>query len=87
MKASTDTIKQNYPLGMPLLTPDDVAKLLKVNKRTVYYWIERGLISYVKINRKTIRFRYLDVEDFINKHLVKPSDVDKVVNKILSKLS
>ncbi|MCX8167335.1 MAG: helix-turn-helix domain-containing protein [Candidatus Micrarchaeota archaeon] len=70
-----------------LLTPEEVAQLLKVDKITIYSWIERKLITYVRINKKVVRFRYSDIEDFINKHLVKPSDVEEVVDEILSKLS
>lgn len=70
-----------------LLTPEEVAKLLKVNKRTVYYWIEKRAIPYIKFNRKVVRFRPSDIEEFLAKHTVKVSDVDKVVDEILSKLS
>jgi len=72
---------------MELLTPEEVSKLLKVDKRTLYYWIDRKLINYIRINKKVVRFRPIDVEEFIQKHLVKASDVDEVVNEILSKLS
>lgn len=48
----TDTTKQNYTLETFLLTPEDVVRLLKVNRRTVYCWVEKGLISYVRINKK-----------------------------------
>ncbi|MEJ5226854.1 helix-turn-helix domain-containing protein [Thermodesulfovibrio sp.] len=72
---------------MELLTPEEVSKLLKVNKRTIYYWIDRKMINHIRVNKKVVRFRPIDVEEFIQKHLVKASDVDEVVNEILSKLS
>ncbi|MEN2994234.1 MAG: helix-turn-helix domain-containing protein [Thermodesulfovibrio sp.] len=74
-------------IGYNLLTSEELAKILKVDKRTIYYWIERKLITYIRINKKVVRFKYSDIEDFINKHLVKSSDVDKVVDEIISKLS
>lgn len=36
-----------------LFTPDEVARILKVDKRTIYYWIEKGTIPYVRINKKS----------------------------------
>lgn len=72
---------------MELLTPEEVAKILKVDKRTIYYWIERKTLPHVRINRKVIRFRPVDIEEFIQKHLIKASDVDEIVDEILSKIS
>jgi excisionase family DNA binding protein len=72
---------------MELLTPQEVAKLLKVSKRTVYYWLENNMINHIKINKKTIRFRPQDIEEFLNTHLIKATDIDKVVDEIVSKLS
>lgn len=54
-------------MELELLTPEEVAKLLKVDKRTIYYWIERKTLSHVRINRKVVRFRPTDVEEFIQK--------------------
>jgi len=69
-----------------LLTPEEVAKLLKISKRTVYYWIDRKLINHIRINHKVVRFRPEDIEEFIQKHTVRASDVDEVVDEILGKL-
>lgn len=74
-------------LTTELLTPEEVARLLKVDKRTIYYWIERRTIPYIRINRKVVRFRPVDIEEFLQKHTVKTSDVDEVVDEILAKLS
>ncbi len=72
---------------MELLTPDEVAKLLKVNKRTIYSWVEKKQISYIKINKKLIRFRPVDIQEFIQNHYVNRSDTDTVVDEILSKIN
>lgn len=74
-------------LSEQLLTPEELAKLLKINKRTVYYWIEKRLINYIRINHKVVRFRHTDIEEFIQKHTVRASDVDEVVDEIFAKLS
>jgi len=76
---------------MELLTTDDVARMLKVNKRTIYYWVERKKIPHIKINNKLIRFRPVDIQEFIEKNLVNPDGVDEtvdeVVDEILSKIN
>ena len=72
---------------MNLLTPEDVASILKVNKRTIYFWVEKNMINHIKINKKIIRFRHQDIEEFLNSHTVKATDVDKIVDEIVSKLS
>lgn len=74
-------------MEVELLTPEEVARIIKVDKRTLYYWIERKMIPHVRINRKVVRFRPIDVEEFIQRHFVRASDVDEVVDEILSKLS
>jgi len=70
-----------------LLTPEEVARMLKVDKRTIYYWIERKAINYIRINKKVVRFRPTDVEEFLRKHTIKATDIDEVVDEILSKLN
>lgn len=72
---------------MELLTPEEVAKMLKVNRRTIYHWIEKGQIPYIRFNSKTIRFRPIDIQEFIQNHFVKASDVDEVVDEILATLT
>jgi excisionase family DNA binding protein len=53
--------------GDDILTIDDVAKTLKVNKRTVYRWIETGDLKVARIGRKTYRVFESDVKKFLNK--------------------
>jgi excisionase family DNA binding protein len=77
----------NQASRMELLTPDEVAKLLKVNKRTIYSWVEKKQIPYIKINKKLIRFRPVDIQEFIQNHYVNRSDTDTVVDEILSKIN
>jgi len=72
---------------MELLTPQEVAKVLKVSKRTVYYWLENNMIPHIRINKKTVRFRPEDIEEFLRSHTIKATDIDKVVDEIVSKLS
>ena len=43
------------------LTADDVARLFKVGRRTVYEWSASGALPSVRIGR-TVRFRRSDIE-------------------------
>lgn len=70
-----------------LYTIEEVAKIFKVEKRTVYKWMDKGVISYVRINKKTVRFRAKDLDEFIKKHLVKNQEIDEFVDEILSRIS
>jgi len=53
-----------------LLTPEEVAKLLKVSKRTVYRWIDSGELKVARIGRKTYRVFESDVKKFVGKFYV-----------------
>ncbi len=50
--------------NFPLITPDEVAKLFRISKASVYRWAERGLLPAVKVGR-TVRFNRQDVEQLI----------------------
>ncbi|OGF27666.1 hypothetical protein A2468_02120 [Candidatus Falkowbacteria bacterium RIFOXYC2_FULL_46_15] len=52
-----------------ILTIEEVAKVLKVNKRTVYRWIESGDLKAARIGRKTYRVFESDVRKFIRKYI------------------
>ena len=51
-----------------LLTPEEVAKILKVSKRTVYRWIDSGELKVARIGRKTYRVFESDIKKFVNKY-------------------
>ena len=52
-----------------LLTIQEVAKVLKVSKRTVYRWIEEGDLKVARIGRKTYRVFESDLNKFIRKFI------------------
>lgn len=41
--------------NLKLLTAEEVAELLRVNRSSVYRWVEQGLLSAIKVGR-TVRF-------------------------------
>jgi excisionase family DNA binding protein len=51
-----------------ILKVEEVAKILKVNKRTVYRWIDSKNLKAMRIGRKTYRIFEADLEKFLNKY-------------------
>lgn len=51
-----------------ILTIQEVAKILKVNVRTVYRWIDQGDLKTARIGRKTYRVFEYDLKDFLRKY-------------------
>jgi excisionase family DNA binding protein len=49
------------------LTPQEVADLLKVTRRTVYRWIESGELPVIRFG-SAYRITESDLEDFIRRH-------------------
>lgn len=54
-----------------LLTIQEVAKYLKVSKRTVYRWVDSGDLKVARIGRKTYRVFESDLNKFIRKFMEK----------------
>ena len=52
-----------------LLTKRDVMRRASASLRTVDYWLQRGVIPYVKLG-KLVRFVPDDVEKFIQAHRI-----------------
>jgi excisionase family DNA binding protein len=53
-----------------LLTIDDVAKKLKVSKRTIQRWQDKGTIAYIKLPQG-VRFREEVLENWLEKKTIK----------------
>jgi excisionase family DNA binding protein len=48
------------------LTVDEVAEILRLNRRTVENWIKSGKLSALRFGRKGIRIERAEVERFVN---------------------
>jgi len=61
------------PAGVPadLLTPDEVARLFRVSKTSVYRLVERREIRFHRVCG-LLRFRRSDVEQFLRAGSVEP---------------
>ena len=54
-----------------LLTAKQVSDLLEVTPSTVYDWVHRGIIPYVKLSR-AIRFKKNDIFHWVDSHTLRP---------------
>ena len=52
-----------------IFTVHEVAKMLKVNQRTVYRWIESGDLRIARFGRKTYRVFECDLKKFVRKYM------------------
>jgi excisionase family DNA binding protein len=49
-----------------LMTPDEVAELLRVSKSTLYSWRQHSIGPVGLRMGKHLRYRWVDVEDYLN---------------------
>lgn len=54
-----------------LLTIDQTADYLGVSKLTIYDWVSKRTIAYVKVGR-LLRFRQQHLDTWIEQHTVRP---------------
>lgn len=60
------------PLALPdVLTARDVEALLRIDVKTIYSYVQRGLIPYVRI-QSNVRFLRSQILDWINDHNYQP---------------
>lgn len=50
-----------------MYTPDEVAQKLNIKKSTLYDWVHKGIIGYVKVGR-LLRFTDKDISKIIVVH-------------------
>jgi len=56
---------------LKLLTPTEVAKKLRISRRTVYRLIERKEIKAIKVSRDLYRITEKDLNNFLKRHKTK----------------
>jgi excisionase family DNA binding protein len=54
-----------------MLTARDLEALLQIDRKTIYSYVQRGLIPYVRI-QSNVRFRGAEIEGWIEKHSYRP---------------
>ena len=72
-----------------LLTPREVAQMLRISVKTVYSWVNCGKIPYFKLAGSVIRFKEDDIIRWINESrgdIKVKADIGKSINKILEEV-
>ena len=57
--------------NLKLLTPEEVAKKLRISRRTVYRLIERKELKALKVSLGIYRITEKDLNQFLKKHKTK----------------
>jgi excisionase family DNA binding protein len=60
---------------LELLTPQDVAKILKIARTTPYQWARRGILPHYKLEG-VIRFKMEDIKAFVNERRIEKKTRD-----------
>jgi excisionase family DNA binding protein len=68
MTTGSPTIPERGPR---LLTPDEVAEILRVSKTTIYRIVERRVLRFYRISG-SLRFALADVEEYLRQGCVEP---------------
>jgi len=74
---SMETLVAQERAGIRLLTPEDVASLLGVDKRTVLKWARDGKLDRVKMSGKVILFTLESINLFVKSKI---QGVESVAN-------
>ena len=57
--------------GEKLLTASELEAWLEIDRKTVYTYVQRGLIPYIKI-QSNVRFRRSEIADWLETHSYRP---------------
>ena len=71
LKAHALNLRQQHTAYGEYYTVADLSELLGVGKKTVYYWVETGIITYSMLSvgrTQRIRFSVEDIMEFMEKH-------------------
>jgi excisionase family DNA binding protein len=64
-----ETPKPEEPV-LKYLTITELSIYLKVSRPTIYVWLAKNLIPYIRINQRVIRFDLEKVDAFMKEHEV-----------------
>ncbi|MGZ4053382.1 MAG: helix-turn-helix domain-containing protein [Bacteroidia bacterium] len=73
MKETLEAIKnfmlniENDKLKKELLNNEEMMKFLSVSKRTLQYYRDKGMLSFIQIKGK-IYYKYEDIQEFLNEN-------------------
>ncbi len=75
-------LSESHVAGKSLMTPDDLANILSVNRQTIFRWVREGKLGCVKLSFKKRRFTMDQIQEFVDRHTISPpKSVDNVQPK------
>ena len=79
---------------MKLLTTKELSKYINVKEKTIYSWVGKGLIPYLKFNG-VLRFNLVEIEQWVERSRMMPmqnkipkiqSNDDKEINRVVKRI-
>jgi excisionase family DNA binding protein len=55
---------------MKYLTIEELSHYLKISKSTIYIWVEKKFVPYIKLNQRVIRFDIEKINSFMMEHAI-----------------
>ena len=71
MKQPEECVRRKLQDSSEMLTAKDLEALLKIDSKTIYSYVQRGLIPYVRI-QSNVRFVRQQILDWIREHNFRP---------------
>lgn len=68
MTSEEKEVQNNQPQQPELFTASDVARFCQVDLKTIHNWADKGEIRHFRTPGRHLRFRRLDVLDFLRKY-------------------
>ena len=59
-----------------MLTARELEELLKIDRKTIYGYVQQGLIPYVRI-QSNVRFRRTEINDWIEEKSYRPRSMSR----------
>lgn len=75
MKASVPAHPLSAKEGPEMLTAKDLEAMLQIDRKTIYSYVQRGLIPYIRI-QSNVRFRKTEILDWIENQSYRPRPVN-----------
>ena len=68
-------------------TIKNASKYADVSDRTMREWVNSGELKHSRLNRKTIRIKYTDIDEYLGKFQQKDESIDDLVDSIIDEIN
>lgn len=74
-------IENDHKMTDELLNTKQVCEILKINRRTLFNWRIKGKLPFVKLSKRTIRFRKSDILNLIINNTIIITETNKEIER------